>query len=1063
MAARTDTELVFGGTAARFHGPGEDLFGRTAESDETDRGLRDPAGPRLTLVRGERGIGRTAFAHATAERLRAAGIAVLPVACVPGDGERPQLLALRLVMALEEHWSATTKRRPAQKPATEALSAMKLGDRTAMAKALATALARPAPAVVLVDDAHHADAESLALLDEADFDRVPPGIRLMLTAAQHTAPSPGRSRAVDSLARNRAAHTITLPRLTPDNATEMVAQRLRSAPDADLMRRLHELSRGVPGALDTLLVEWTAQEAIRTADGHAFLGTGAPVPLLPDHDRYVVALRALEEPCGTVATALSILWPLGRPAEALVASSTGLPAESVTDGIRTLADEGILDELPSRDTDSTPRGWTFRLPLLAHTVRERLGPVKRSHLSAAAVETLWTTGGHAGTGSEADASSPADTRIRTGTGNLAGSETPAGTRTPAEAGTPAAPETTAGIKAPAKTGASAETSTPTDPGTTAGIKTPTKTSTPPEAGTPTNPGAAPRNPPSSPAPAPLLEEADAETYLPDRIADAGFLVDRDRAVTELTAAARSLYPDLERRGMLRWHMGAVRLIEEQYDRDLAILRSGQAAFGCGDYRTARTAAEWLVCGPAEGLDSRTVHEAATLLVASAAAEQDWPTLARMGTALWWEGLPLSAMATVSGRVQALWQLEKWQEALALMLQTERVWQATPSSRALLELFRRVAEYVLGHPDRFARALALPEEPDLPPNKAFAHNIATFDVLLGIGDLRAAANLLSTRRMDVELLPQTNRFLWHHLNGRWDEALALARRLLVDGGVLNVVPGHHLLPARTAAILLAQGRTTSADRLISSVRGKMDGPLEHILDHAEAEVLRTLGELDRAEEVLRRGLHAADERGTFYGIDELLASLAEVQAEAGHKDRATACLTRLEQTAEQMNSGRTRLLHLLTSGRILGPDSPEALKHLHEAVDLARSRSQPFETAVTLLAAVRANAAPATLLHEAYERFGEMGATLWRFHTRTAIREAGLTVPGRRQATAENEHLLATLLAEGLTNRQIAGVLRLSEDAVANRLSRLFARTGMRSRTEVVTAVLKGTQLTPTHH
>ncbi|MFD9189955.1 AAA family ATPase [Streptomyces phaeochromogenes] len=979
MAARTDTELVFGGTAARFHGPGEDLLGRTAESDEADDHLRDPAGPRLLLVRGERGIGRTVFAHATAERLRAGGIAVLPVDCVPGDGEHPQLLALRLVMALEEHRSATTKRTPTRKPAAEALSAMKHDDRTAMAEALAAALAGPTPTVVLVDDAHHADAESLALLDEVDFDRVPPGIRLLLTAARHIAPaqrspSPGSGsgQAMDRLADNRAAHTIVLPRLALEDATAMVAQRLRSAPDADLMRRLHELSRGIPGALDALLAEWTGQDAIRTADGHAFLGTGAPVPLLPDHDRYVAALRALEEPCGTVATALSILWPLGRPAEALVASSTGLPAESVTDGIRTLVDEGILDELPAqpRTPASAPRGWTFRVPLLAHTVRERLGPVKRSHLSATAVEALWAS------------------------------------------------------------------------------------------------GAAPKDPP--PLPTQLLEEADAQTYLPDRIADAGFLVDRDRAVTELTTAAHSLYPDLERRGMLRWHVGAVRLIEEQYDRDLAILRSGQAAAGCGDYRTARTAAEWLVCGPAEGLDPQAVHEAATLLVASAAAEQDWQALSRMGTAHWWEGLPLSAMATVSGRVQALWQLEKWQEALALMLQTERVWQATPGSRALLELFRRVAEYVLGRPDRFLRALALPEEPDLAPSKAFAFNIATFDVLLGIGDLRAAANLLSTRGMHLELLPQPNRFLWHHLNGQWDEALALARRLLVDGGVLNVVPGHHLLPARTAAILLAQGRPTSADRLISSVRGQVNGPLEHVLDHAEAEILRTLGELGRAEEVLWRGLRAADERGSFYGTDELLASLAEVHAEAGQPDRAAACLARLERTAEQMNSGRARLLYLLTSGKILDPDSSEAHKseahkHLSEAVDLARSRSQPFETAVTLLAAVRANAGPATLLHEAYEHFGEMGATLWRFHTRTAMREAGLTVPGRRQATAENEHLLATLLAEGLTNRQIAGVLRLSEDAVANRLSRLFARTGMRSRTEVVTAVLRGTQITTPHH
>ncbi|MEU5346886.1 AAA family ATPase [Streptomyces sp. NPDC020766] len=994
MAARTDTELVFGGTAARFHQPGEDLLGRTAESDETDRCLHDPAGPRLVLVRGERGIGRTQFAHATAERLRAGGITVLPVVCVPGDDERPQLLALRITMALEEHGSTTTKRKPAHKPAAEALSAMKRGDRTAMADALTAALARPTPAVVLVDDAHHADTESLALLDETDFDRLPPGIRLMLTAVRHTAPartrpSPVPGRAMDRLTHNPAAHTIALSRLTLDDATAMVTQRLRSAPDADLMRRLHELSRGIPGALDALLAEWTAQDAIRTADGHAFLGTGAPVPPLPDHDRYVAALCALKEPSGTVATALSILWPLGRPAESLVASSTGLPTESVTAGIRTLVDAGILDELPGRTPTSAPRGWTFRVPLLAHTVRERLGPVRRSHLSAAAVEVLWADGAPGDTGSRADA------------GNRAG------------------------------------------------------------AGNRTDDGAAPQAPPTPP-PA-LLEEADAETYLPDRIADAGFLVDSDRAVAELTAAARSLYPDLEHRGMLRWHRGAVRLIEEQYDRDLAILRSGQAAYGCGDYRTARTAAEWLVCGPAEDLDPQTVHEAATLLVASAAAERDWPALSRMGTAHWWEGLPLSAMATVSGRVQALWQLDNWQEALTLMSRTERVWQATPASRALLELFGSAAEYVLGRPDRFTHALTQPEEPGLPPSKAFAKYVAQFDVLLGSGDLGAAANLLATRQLHVELLPQASRFLWHHINGRWDEALALARRLLANGGLLNVVPGHHLLPARTAAVLLARGRATSADRLISSVREPVNGPLEHILDHAQAEVLRTLGDPRRAEELLRRGLRAADERGSFYGTDELLAPLAEIHAEAGHTDRATACLQRLERTAEQMNSGRTRLLYLLTSGYVLGPDSTEAHKHLHEAVDLARSRTQPYETALTLLTAVRAHAAPATLLHEAYERFDELGATLWRFHTRTAMREAGLTVPGRKQATAENHHLLATLLAEGLTNRQIAHALRLSEDAVANRLSRLFARTGMRSRTEVVTAVLTGNPMPADDH
>ncbi|MFD5111321.1 AAA family ATPase [Streptomyces sp. NPDC058391] len=979
MAARRDTELVFGGTSARFHGTGEDLLGRESESEEVDAGLRDPTGPGLVLVRGERGVGRSAFVRAAAERLRAEGVAVLPVACVPDDGERPLLLALRLVMALEEHRPAAARSRPTHGPAVAALTAVKEGDSTAMAEALAAALAQPTPTAVVVDDAQYADAESLALLGGVDFERVLPGTRLMVTAVRHTGsdrttrrPRSSRAgRAVERLARNRAARTIVLPRLGPEDVTALVARRLRAVPDIGLVRRVHRLSRGIPGAVDALLVEWTGRDAIRMADGHAFLGVGTPAPVLPDGDRYVVALRSLGEPCWTVASALSVLWPLGRPAAALLAASTGLSDAAVGHSIRSLVDEGIVDELPGRD-EAAFRGWTFRVPLMAHAVRERLGPLERSRLSAAAVGALWAGGGAAAAG--------------------------------APHGTPAAA---------------------------------------------------------------ILDEADAETYLPDRIAEAGILVDPERAVAELTAAARALYPDLDRRGMLRWYLGAVRLIEEPSARDLSVLRCGQAAHGCGDYPTARAAAEGIVSAPAEGLDPLNLYEAATLLVASASAEKDWPALSRMGAASWWDGLRLPAVATVSGRVQALWQLEKWQEALTLLEQTEPIWQTTPDSHALLELFGVVAEFVLGRPDRFMRVLTMPEAPELARSKAFAMVIAQLDVLLGTGDLQRATALLAARGLAAELLPACSQFLLRHLEGRWDEALPLARRLLVNGGALNVVPGHHLIPARTAAVLLARGRITSAGRLISSVRGEVNGegngevngPLEHVLDHTDAEVLRTVGDLGRAEEILRRGLSAADDRGSVYGTDELWASLAEVHAEAGHTPEAVACLERLERLAERMDSGRTRLLYLLTSVRVLRPDLPDSRGHLLEAVELARERGQMFETAVTLTAAARGNAGPAALLHEAYELFGETGAALWRFHTRAAMRESGLVVPGRKQATAENEHLLATLLAEGLTNRQIANVLRLSEDAVANRLSRLFARTGMRSRTEVVTAVLAGGPLT----
>jgi DNA-binding NarL/FixJ family response regulator len=56
---------------------------------------------------------------------------------------------------------------------------------------------------------------------------------------------------------------------------------------------------------------------------------------------------------------------------------------------------------------------------------------------------------------------------------------------------------------------------------------------------------------------------------------------------------------------------------------------------------------------------------------------------------------------------------------------------------------------------------------------------------------------------------------------------------------------------------------------------------------------------------------------------------------------------------------------------------------------------------------------------------------------------------------ENERLLATLAAEGLSNKQIATALNTSEKSVEGRLSRLFTRSGYRSRIELSNAIVDG--------
>jgi hypothetical protein len=248
---------------------------------------------------------------------------------------------------------------------------------------------------------------------------------------------------------------VVLPPLGPDDITTLAARWLRAAPDAVLTRRIGELTRATPGAVDALLTAWTRRGEIRVADGHAFLGATTPVPVLPDDDRFVTALDALGEPSRAAAAALSVLWPLGRTALRLTSAWTGLSDDAVDAGVRALVEAGIVDEVPGPD-GATVEGWTFRLPLMAHTVRERLRPMERSRLSAMAVEVFW-----------------ADTEAAHARQVI----------------------------------------------------------------------------PSAPV---LLGEAHTVAYRAELIADAGGLVDRERAVAELTAAVQGMQPGTDDQAVLRW-------------------------------------------------------------------------------------------------------------------------------------------------------------------------------------------------------------------------------------------------------------------------------------------------------------------------------------------------------------------------------------------------------------------------------------------------------------------------------------------------------------------------------
>ncbi|WP_300680590.1 LuxR family transcriptional regulator [Nocardioides sp.] len=89
-----------------------------------------------------------------------------------------------------------------------------------------------------------------------------------------------------------------------------------------------------------------------------------------------------------------------------------------------------------------------------------------------------------------------------------------------------------------------------------------------------------------------------------------------------------------------------------------------------------------------------------------------------------------------------------------------------------------------------------------------------------------------------------------------------------------------------------------------------------------------------------------------------------------------------------------------------------------------------------------------LLGEAAERFDALGSSGWSAGVRAEAAQLGgrpRTAEGTLTAT---ERRVAELVAQGLRNRDVAKRLVVSESAVEATLSRLYARLGIRSRTEL---------------
>jgi DNA-binding CsgD family transcriptional regulator len=87
------------------------------------------------------------------------------------------------------------------------------------------------------------------------------------------------------------------------------------------------------------------------------------------------------------------------------------------------------------------------------------------------------------------------------------------------------------------------------------------------------------------------------------------------------------------------------------------------------------------------------------------------------------------------------------------------------------------------------------------------------------------------------------------------------------------------------------------------------------------------------------------------------------------------------------------------------------------------------------------------LQQAREVFDGLGARLWTARADAALSRIG----GRPSATGAltpTEHRVAELVAQGLTNAEVAATLFLSAKTVAAHLTHVYVKLGLRSRGEL---------------
>jgi DNA-binding CsgD family transcriptional regulator len=190
-------------------------------------------------------------------------------------------------------------------------------------------------------------------------------------------------------------------------------------------------------------------------------------------------------------------------------------------------------------------------------------------------------------------------------------------------------------------------------------------------------------------------------------------------------------------------------------------------------------------------------------------------------------------------------------------------------------------------------------------------------------------------------------------------------------------------------------------------------------------------------------------------------LVEAAARAGEPAQAAEPLAQFHAWAATTNA--PELQALAARCRALLATGDTATDEFETALELHTLTNRPTDQARTQLLVgehlrrARRRADARQHLRAAVETFARLGAAAWAERARAELRAAGEATPrpapNRLAALTPQELRIAAAVSEGASNRQIAAQLFLSPRTVDYHLRKVFQKTGITSRAELVRLVL----------